>query len=1102
MAHFYLDRFEDGDVSEWSTPSSGSFTADSGSQLSGTYSGQLQQNASQGNTGRTFSDRTQDTYLEFRGFQSGTATDVSRIQVFTDGSTLIASVRFFHDGSISVNGSSVTDTWSADTYYELTFDWDFANNEVTVSLGATTLSTEALVTNADNWNRVQLHVDTVDSATEQSAFIDDIAYLDAPEAPDDVRASTVSGDRIDLTWAQPAETPDSHNVYVDESSGSAVGDYTQVTSLSGSVTSYSHTGLEDGERKYYRVTAEDSYGESALSAETDATTALPQTNIDTVDNTTEDQLTLSWTKQDDSTDGDWSIYTSRTGDTFSAAVTGLAPSTSSHTLTGLRDGERYWLILRRETDHRSSDSNTLITTTVLPAPSALSVDSVSSDAEVALSWADNAEEEDAYRVQNQLADESTWSDLATLSPDTTSYTTDPIIATDPVSFRVVAETEHTTATSGTVSTTTVSVPADAYAIKLIDADGSVRDLVERPDAGPFDELVVRREPTALSDWEVRFHTADFAKLEQTISPTTDSLIYYDQSLLFRGFATTLQADTRDATVTVSGKDILQTLARGETTRRFQNVPTHEAIETYFDAETSVDATVVAPSPTTIVDDRLAIDVATQAEWEGVVSPGQTDPYALEGGDLVQLQTCFTAEGDNPDRGVGPIKNDPEYSDGDALALNDTSEYGEWEFSLEYDIPDGEFNVFFRGTDTGDDQPDITWKLDGTTIGKTNIAGLGLQWHDLKSISSSWADPGRISAGSHTLRADVSASGTDEWHMDVVAPLDTRYSYTFDNDNGGSGGYLDGPEHYPEVDIDLAAFTDNAANITSATLDAQLNDITGAQALQASVVGTSGPFQSAANTSTATLTFPDTVGTNLYPRVQLGRGGIRDDATPQTGYIQQAVEVLEVRFDGNDLSVLDDRELRRDHFSNLRALHEEADYVWAADYHPSAIRVDSFPRGETASLPDVTINNRRVTYDTEGYANRVVVEGGQQDDGSRPRAADKDEAEVQAKGETLTRHIKDPNLDSQQACESRVRSTLPRLTGVDERKNRLDIDPVDVQPGYVHDIPSSGDQNVCRRVTYRLAYGDVSASLEYAGDADLARWSTDANRGVEETRDSL
>ncbi len=261
---------------------------------------------------------------------------------------------------------------------------------------------------------------------------------DPPPSPT-ISVSGHDADSISLSWSETKYT-DSYNIYRAQASGSSTTDYTQVDSKTS--TGYTDTGLEDGERYYYRVTAENTNGESAVSNEVAQTTDLPAATIDAVDTSVEREISVSWSLNDDSSDGEVEVYRSTDGSLGSLIADGLALSTTSYTDTGLADGERYYYTIRRVTDHATADTQDS-GVTILPAPTSVTVDGVTGD-QISISWTDNANNGD-YRVLVSDDGGSTWTtDGDNLGASATSYQTTNLLDGELYTLAVEVYTEHVT----------------------------------------------------------------------------------------------------------------------------------------------------------------------------------------------------------------------------------------------------------------------------------------------------------------------------------------------------------------------------------------------------------------------------------------------------------------------------------------------------------------------------------------------------------------------------------------------------------------------------------------------------------------------------------
>lgn len=177
------------------------------------------------------------------------------------------------------------------------------------------------------------------------------SFTTPPAAPSNLSASVVSGDQIDLAWTDNSSNEDGFYVYRAQASGTTTDDYTQVADLAADTTSYSDTGLEDGEQYFYRVASYTSSDES-LSGEVSATTTLPApTSLSVTGND------MSWTDNSTGEDGFY-IYRSTTSGSTTGDYTqidSVGTNTTTYTDSGSNEDTRYYYRVTAYTSHTESD---------------------------------------------------------------------------------------------------------------------------------------------------------------------------------------------------------------------------------------------------------------------------------------------------------------------------------------------------------------------------------------------------------------------------------------------------------------------------------------------------------------------------------------------------------------------------------------------------------------------------------------------------------------------------------------------------------------------------------------------------------------------------
>jgi hypothetical protein len=296
----------------------------------------------------------------------------------------------------------------------------------------------------------------------------------------------------------------------------------------------------------------------------------------------------------------------------------------------------------------------------------------------------------------------------------------------------------------------------------------------------------------------------------------------DGTLLFRGLFEKIderEGQNTAPTATLQGVGPGYRLKESDTEFTVSNELMHNAIDRFFSNETVLSpVTVTTPSVNNTTTGTQAQEASTTAEFSDILTVADDEPLAITNDEVQLLQSSFTQEGESGTSSNTLTNSDGSYSDGEAEGFNDGGSL-EWTFTNDYEIPT--FEIYYRNDATGSDVPRVTWSIDvnstGTfeEIGSTNQI-LSLSWDGVYDTTG--ADKPSIPAGTHTIKAE-GETGTfaESRFIDVIAPLDDTFSYTFDNDNGGSSGYLDGPELFPDQFETRFTLATTSYNVTDGTL---------------------------------------------------------------------------------------------------------------------------------------------------------------------------------------------------------------------------------------------------------------------------------------------
>ena len=167
------------------------------------------------------------------------------------------------------------------------------------------------------------------------------------------------------------------------------------------------------------------------------------------------EIALSWT--DNSNDEDGFTIERWDGSNY-VQIASVGTDVTTYTNTGLSYNTTYtYRVAAYNSAGSSGYSNTASATTAQltapSAPSSLSAGNVTASS-VALTWTDNATNEDSYEVKRSADAGTTWSLLATLGQDATSYTDNSVAASTSYKYQVFAKNTAGSTGSNIIDVTT------------------------------------------------------------------------------------------------------------------------------------------------------------------------------------------------------------------------------------------------------------------------------------------------------------------------------------------------------------------------------------------------------------------------------------------------------------------------------------------------------------------------------------------------------------------------------------------------------------------------------------------------------------------------
>ncbi|MBN1669921.1 MAG: fibronectin type III domain-containing protein [Kiritimatiellae bacterium] len=245
-----------------------------------------------------------------------------------------------------------------------------------------------------------------------------------PAAPSGLAASATSSSEIKLTWTD--NSSDETTFKIDRRQSGA-DTWIRVAEPAAGTTIYTDGGLPAATKFYYMVKASNSAGDSGYSTVADATTgqeapAQPGALAAAAVGPTE--IRVTWTDNSSNEEG-FRLRRSDDGFATSGIAIEIAANATAYSDTGLTAGTTYSYKIKAVHATAGDSAYTPVVSATtgagLPAaPSGLAA-TVLSATEVRLTWTDNADNEDLYKVYRSPDPGSGWVRIGTLSADATVY---------------------------------------------------------------------------------------------------------------------------------------------------------------------------------------------------------------------------------------------------------------------------------------------------------------------------------------------------------------------------------------------------------------------------------------------------------------------------------------------------------------------------------------------------------------------------------------------------------------------------------------------------------------------------------------------------------
>ena len=288
----------------------------------------------------------------------------------------------------------------------------------------------------------------------------------APAAPSSLTATAASSTQINLSWADNSNNEDGFRIERCQDAGCT--NFVEIATVGANVASYSNTGLTAATTYQYRVRAYNSGGNSAYSNTATATTnatapAAPSSLTAIAASST--QINLSWTDNSNNEDGFRIERCQDAGCTNFVEIATVGANVASYSNTGLTAATTYQYRVRAyNSGGNSAYSNTATATTNATAPAAPSslTATAASSTQINLSWADNSNNEDGFRIERcQDAGCTNFMEIATVGANLASYSNTGLTAATTYQYRVRAYNSGGNSAYSNTATATTNATAPA-----------------------------------------------------------------------------------------------------------------------------------------------------------------------------------------------------------------------------------------------------------------------------------------------------------------------------------------------------------------------------------------------------------------------------------------------------------------------------------------------------------------------------------------------------------------------------------------------------------------------------------------------------------------
>ncbi|MCA4900649.1 MAG: fibronectin type III domain-containing protein, partial [Cytophagales bacterium] len=272
------------------------------------------------------------------------------------------------------------------------------------------------------------------NATGTSAYTAEVNATTTQQAPTTLTATPASTTQINLTWADVSSSETGYQI--ERSLTTATG-FTLVATTAANATTFSNTGLTAGTRYFYRIRATNANGNSAYTAEANATASLIAPTILAAVTASTTQLNLTWVDGSSNETG-FQIERSLTSGTGFTLLATTAANAVSYSNTGLAAGTKYYYRVRAvNATGISTYTNEGSATTSLMVPTSLLLTAVNTT-QINLTWADGSINETGFQIERSLTTGTGFTLVTTTAANAISFSNTGLTAGTTYFYRLRA----------------------------------------------------------------------------------------------------------------------------------------------------------------------------------------------------------------------------------------------------------------------------------------------------------------------------------------------------------------------------------------------------------------------------------------------------------------------------------------------------------------------------------------------------------------------------------------------------------------------------------------------------------------------------------------